>query len=245
MLPLGSSLFSLWGRWLLYVKVMWELCPWPFWVQTLGNLSSAFWPPVSFLLAEFVVGQSLSRVWLLATPWTAACQASLSFTISHSMLRLMSIESVMSSNHLILCHPLLLLPSIFPSIRIFSIEASIRELFHILLGQPIPLRLLGYKTAHIHSHHILRCTVSCRNPSMFLIPPCFKAPSTVFLHRCNFSLILFFFRFFFLSFYWRIIALQCYFGFCCVAKWIGYMCTYTFMHACSVASVVSDSSETP
>ena len=59
---------------------------------------------------------SLSRVWLLATPWTAAHQASLSFTKSQSLLRLMSIESVMPSNHLILCHPLLF-PSIFPSIR--------------------------------------------------------------------------------------------------------------------------------
>ena len=57
------------------------------------------------------------------TPWTAAHQASLSFTISWSMLRLMSIESVMPSNHLILCRPLLLLPSIFPSIRVFSNES--------------------------------------------------------------------------------------------------------------------------
>ena len=57
-----------------------------------------------------------------ATPWTAAYQASLSLTISHSLLKFMSIESVMPSNHLILCHPLLLLPSIFPSIRVFSDE---------------------------------------------------------------------------------------------------------------------------
>ena len=63
---------------------------------------------------------SLSRVWLFVTPWIAACQASLSFTISQSLLKLMSIESVMPSNHLILCCPLLLLPSIFPSIRVFS-----------------------------------------------------------------------------------------------------------------------------
>ena len=67
--------------------------------------------------------QSLSRVRLFATPWTAACQASLSITNSRSLLKLMSIESVMSSNHLILCHPLLLLPSIFPRIRIFSNES--------------------------------------------------------------------------------------------------------------------------
>ena len=62
-----------------------------------------------------VVVQSLSRVQLFATPWTAVCQASLSITNSWSLLKLMSIESMMSSNHLILCHPLLLLPSIFPS----------------------------------------------------------------------------------------------------------------------------------
>ena len=58
-----------------------------------------------------------------ATPWTAACQASLSITTSHSLLKLMSIKLVMPSNHLILCHPLLLLPSIFPSIRVFSNES--------------------------------------------------------------------------------------------------------------------------
>ena len=61
----------------------------------------------------------LSCVRLCATPWTAARQVSLSFTISQSLLKLMSIESVMLSNHLILCHPLLLPPSIFPSIRVF------------------------------------------------------------------------------------------------------------------------------
>ena len=59
------------------------------------------------------------------TPWTAARQASLSFTISWSLLKLMSIESVIPSNHLILCHPLLLLPSIFPSIRVFSSESAL------------------------------------------------------------------------------------------------------------------------
>ena len=58
-----------------------------------------------------------------ATPWTAACPAYLSFTISRSLLKLMSTESVMLSNHLILCHPLLLLPSIFPSIKVFSNES--------------------------------------------------------------------------------------------------------------------------
>ena len=67
--------------------------------------------------------QSLSGVRLFATPWTAACQASLSITNSQSPPKLMSIELVMPSNHLILCPPLLLLPSIFPSIRVFSNES--------------------------------------------------------------------------------------------------------------------------
>ena len=69
--------------------------------------------------------QSLSHVRLFATPWTAARQASLSLTNSWSLLRLMSIKSVMPFNHLILCHPLLLPPSIFPSIRIFSNESAL------------------------------------------------------------------------------------------------------------------------
>ena len=67
--------------------------------------------------------QLLSRVRLFATPWTAACQASLSITNSRSLPKLMSIESVMPSNHLTLCRPLLLPPSIFPSIRVFSSES--------------------------------------------------------------------------------------------------------------------------
>ena len=70
--------------------------------------------------------QSLSRVRLFVTPQTAAHQASLSITNSWSLLKLMSIESVMPSNHLILCHPLLLPPSIFPSIRVFSNESVLR-----------------------------------------------------------------------------------------------------------------------
>ena len=70
--------------------------------------------------------QSLSHVRLFATPWTAARQASLSITNSPSSLKLMSIESVMPSSHLILCHPLLLLPSIFPIIRVFSNESALR-----------------------------------------------------------------------------------------------------------------------
>ena len=70
--------------------------------------------------------QLLSCVQLFATPWTVACQASLSITDSQSLLKLMSIESVMTSNHVILCCPLLLPPSILPSIRIFSNESALR-----------------------------------------------------------------------------------------------------------------------
>ena len=69
--------------------------------------------------------QSLSRVQLSATPRTAACQASLSFTMSWSLLKLMFIELRMPSNHVILCYPLLLLPSVFPSIRVFSSESAL------------------------------------------------------------------------------------------------------------------------
>ena len=69
--------------------------------------------------------QSLSCVQLFVTPWTAACQASLSFTISQKLLKFMSLESVMPSNHLILCHSLLLPPSTFPRIRVFSNESTL------------------------------------------------------------------------------------------------------------------------
>ena len=80
---------------------------------------------VKNLPANAVGVQLLSRVRLFVTPWTAAHHASLSFTISRSLLKLMSIESVMPSNHLILCRPLLLLPSVFPSIRVFSNELTL------------------------------------------------------------------------------------------------------------------------
>jgi len=76
-------------------------------------------------IRHFIVVQSFSHVWLFATPWTAACQVSLSFTISWSLLKFMSIELVMSPNHFILCHLLLFLPSIFPSIRVFSNEMAL------------------------------------------------------------------------------------------------------------------------
>ena len=75
---------------------------------------------------QFSSVQLLSRVQLFVTPWTAACQDSLSITKYQSLLKLMSIELVMPSNHLILCHPLLLPSSIFPSIRVFSNESALR-----------------------------------------------------------------------------------------------------------------------
>ena len=78
--------------------------------------------------------QSLSHVWLFATPWTAAHQASLSITNSWSLFKLMSLELVMPSNHLILCHPLLLMPSIIPSIRVFSNESFLMTLMLFASG---------------------------------------------------------------------------------------------------------------
>ena len=103
----------------------------------------SLWPWVISLflfLSVFAVIQLLSHVWLFVTPWTAACQASLSFSISQSLLKLVSIESVMPSNYLILCCPLLLLPLIFPSIRIFIIYYQSLSVFKYV---QLPL---SYKT---------------------------------------------------------------------------------------------------
>ena len=90
--------------------------------------------------------QSLSHVF--ATPWTAACQASLSITISWSFLKLMSIESVMSSNYLVLCRPLLHLPSIFPSIRIFSNEMALPIRYQSIVASVsasvLPMNIQGW-----------------------------------------------------------------------------------------------------
>ena len=80
----------------------------------------------------FSLVQSLSRVWLFATPWTAACQASLSITNSRSSLKLTSIESVMSSSHLILCCPILLLPLIPPNISLFQWVKTSHEVAKVL-----------------------------------------------------------------------------------------------------------------
>ena len=96
----------------------------------MGHLStfcSVFpWTWNCFKICLFSSVQSLSCVQLFATPWNAARQASLSITNSWSLPKLMTIESVMPSNHLILCHPLLLLSSIFPSISVFSNESAVR-----------------------------------------------------------------------------------------------------------------------
>ena len=94
-----------------FAPVLFFVCLFVFWHAILGH----------FLRVSSV--QSLSRVQLFVTPWTVACQASLSITNSQSLLKLMSIESVMPSIHLTLCRPFLLLPSIFPSIRGFSNES--------------------------------------------------------------------------------------------------------------------------
>jgi len=84
-----------------------------------------FRPKINIFGAYFSSVQSLSHVQLFATPWTTARQVSLSITNSWSLLKLMSIELVMSPNHLIFCRPLLLLPSFFPSIRVFSNESAL------------------------------------------------------------------------------------------------------------------------
>ena len=97
----------------------------------MGNMSRKkrrtllwFWQ-LQISISTFVVVQSLGHVWPFETPWTAAHRASLSFTISWSLLKLTSNKSVMICNHLILCHSLLLLPPIFPSIRVFSSESAL------------------------------------------------------------------------------------------------------------------------
>ena len=112
---------------------------WPFGFPLVGMVSSVvfswilrvvccrhFFPSYHLTLAlfTFVVVQLLSHICFFATPWTVACQASLSFTVSQSLLKFMSVESLMPSNHLILFHPLFLLPSVFPRISVFSIESK-------------------------------------------------------------------------------------------------------------------------
>ena len=90
-----------------------------------GSLPHFLWNIEHYRVSFGFVFQSLSCVRFFATPRTAAHQASRSFAISQCLLKLMSLDSVMPSNHLILCHPFLLLPSIFPSIRVFSNESAL------------------------------------------------------------------------------------------------------------------------
>ena len=101
-----------------------------FWALWNWNASSTRKSHIILLLLSSV--QLLSRVWLFVTPWTAACQASLSITNSRSSFKLISTESVMPSNHLILCRPLLLPPSIFPSIRVFKWVSSSHQVAKVL-----------------------------------------------------------------------------------------------------------------
>ena len=135
---------------------------------------------------QFSSVQLLSSVQLFVTPWTAACQASLSITYSQSLPKLMSIESVMPSNHLILCCPLFLLPSIFPNIRVFSNESALhirwpkywRFSFNIL-GIPVntqdwsPLGWTGWMSlqskglSRVLQHHSSKASIL--RPSAFFI----------------------------------------------------------------------------
>ena len=111
MQQLPTSYFT---RGSIYVNATLSICP------TLSYIFCVFISSVQFSLF-----QSLSCVQLFVTPWTTARQASLSITNSQSLLKLMSIDLVMPANHLIFCRPLLLLPSIFPSIRVFSNESAL------------------------------------------------------------------------------------------------------------------------
>ena len=113
---------------------MFWLCCCFFFLYKIMEIANSFWAfnlyPRQCIKTNLnvivAVVQPLSCVHLFATPWTAEGQASLSFTIPQSMLKLMFIESVMPSNYLILCRPILLLPSIFPSIRVFPNESALR-----------------------------------------------------------------------------------------------------------------------
>ena len=119
--------------WQLDCNIMTDWAKKPHWIPELWNLQD--------INVYEVVVQSLSRVWLFATPWTAARQAPLSSTVSWSLLKFMSIESVILSNHLILCYPFLfLLPSVFPSTRVFSSKLLIQDWFPLGLTGLISLQ---------------------------------------------------------------------------------------------------------
>ena len=119
-----QAYFNMSGQENLLLRIRLKTKQW----KIISDLSRRFypiWEIAEFSSIQFSSVQLLSCVWLFATPWTAAHQASLSITNSRSLLKLMSFESVMPSNHLILCRSLLLLPSIFPGIRIFSNESAL------------------------------------------------------------------------------------------------------------------------
>ena len=149
-------------------------------------MSYIFWILISFchLMAEwdyqwFCSVHSLSCVRLFATPWTAAHQAFLSISNSQSLLKLMSIELVIPSNHLILCCPLLLLPSIFPNIRVFSNESvlhirwskywrfsvsispNIREGWTTFIEKVVMLSLAHLRLSGCFPYHLLRPCLEC------------------------------------------------------------------------------------
>ena len=133
-------------------------------VSILGEEWTMSSPPP---LTCVIIVQSLNRVWLFVTPWTSACQASLSITISQSLLKVMSIEAVVLSNQLIFCCPLLLLSLIFPSIRVFSSSIGL-------------LKLTGEKTSSFPRSTFLIAflifvkgispVAQARNLKLFLIP---------------------------------------------------------------------------
>ena len=190
--------------------------------------------------------QSLRHVRLFETPWIAARQASLSITKSQSLLKLMSIESVMSSSHLILCHPLLFLPSIFPSIRVFSNESVLRIRcpkywsFSFNISPPnkysglisfrmdwLDLLAVQGTLKSLLQHHsskapVLRCS------AFFIVQlphPYMTTGKTIALTRWIFFFFLYLFYFFWVIFFsfifisWRLITLQYCSGFCHTLIW--------------------------
>ena len=138
--------------------------------------------PKKWPFFQFSSVQSLSHGWLFGTPWIAACQASLSITNFQSSLKLMSIKSVIPSSHLILCHPLLLLPPIPPSIRVFSNESTLcmrwPEYWVSALASVLPMNTqdwfpLGWTgwtslqskgLLSLLQHHSSKASIPCRSP---------------------------------------------------------------------------------
>ena len=119
------------------------------WQSLIVNINiRAIFPDILKDIDVFSSVQSLRHVWLLATPWTEAHQASLSITNYQSLLKLMSIELMMPSKHLNLCHPLLLPPSVFPSIRVFSNESVFRirwqKYWNLASASVLPMNIQGW-----------------------------------------------------------------------------------------------------